>query len=84
MWKKSKTENNMEKKQAVFTKTKTALVGSAVAITAISGAYIDDKFEQNRYPVKSEYALIDTCLNGSSDAIPRHLFARKKNHASAH
>lgn len=58
---------------------KKALIGtvSALVIGGIAGKEIDDFLEPNRYPIKTEYALIEGCVKGTNATLLMQT-ARKK------
>lgn len=52
--------------------------GTVLVIGILGGQIADYAIFDNRYPLKVEYSLIDTCLNSSDTALNRILYKKKR------
>lgn len=54
-----------------FGKLKKPLIsaGAALVIGTVGGVTLDQLMDVNRYPLAVEYAIIDSCLNGSNHSV---------------
>lgn len=59
-----KSHIEIAKKATKLVKQNKILVAT-LATGAVVGAYIDDSFEKNRYPVRLEYQIISECVGQS-------------------
>lgn len=50
---------------------------SALAFGGIGGYHLNGYFS-DRYPVRVEYAIVDTCVNGAGNRIEEYLYRHKR------
>jgi len=61
-----------------FSKRKLISVSTALAFGALSGYTVNNAIDESRYPLETEYALVDTCINSSKNTLTRSQYKHKK------
>ncbi len=62
-----------------FSKRKLVSAGSALIIGTASGYAINNKFQEERYPLEVEYAIVDTCVNSSKSMVSVSWYENKRD-----
>ncbi|RBW65495.1 hypothetical protein DS893_10465 [Vibrionales bacterium C3R12] len=62
-----------------FSKRKLISGSSALLVGVIGGYTVSDKLEEVRYPLEIEYAIVDTCLNGSQNTVSVSWYESKRD-----
>ncbi|MCZ4370615.1 hypothetical protein [Vibrio diazotrophicus] len=62
-----------------FSKRKLVSSSAALLVGVVGGYQVNDVFDEIRYPLQVEYALVDTCLNASTSAVSKSWFNSKRD-----
>lgn len=60
-----------------YAKKKIISASTALAVGLGGGLYIDEKFETDRYPIKTEYNIIQSCLSNDNRALSESNYKKK-------
>ncbi|SON49924.1 hypothetical protein [Vibrio tapetis] len=62
-----------------FSKRRFVSASSALFVGVVGGYTVSDKLEEVRYPLKVEYAILDTCVNGSENTLSVRWYESKRD-----
>ncbi|MCJ2375561.1 hypothetical protein LNL84_01795 [Vibrio sp. ZSDZ34] len=62
-----------------FSKRKLVSAGSALVIGTVGGYAVNNKFDEERYPLEVEYAIVDTCVNSSKSMVSVSWYENKRD-----
>ncbi len=62
-----------------FSKRKWVSAGTALFVGALGGYKANNAFDEERYPLEVEYAIIDTCVNSSQNMVDVSWYENKRD-----
>ena len=62
-----------------FSKRKLVSASAALIFGAYSGYKVNDTLDENRYPLKVEYAIVDSCINSSKNMVTTSWYESKRD-----
>ncbi len=61
-----------------FSKRKLVSASAALVVGVIGGYEVNSIFDEERYPLEKEYAIVDTCINSSQKMISVSWYESKR------
>ncbi len=61
-----------------FSKRKLVSASAALIVGVVGGYKANDALDEVRYPLKVEYAIVDTCINSSKSAVSTSWYINKR------
>ncbi len=61
-----------------FSKRKLVSASAALVVGVVGGYKVNDALDEVRYPLEIEYAIVDTCINSSKNALSVSWYKNKR------
>ncbi|OCH21862.1 hypothetical protein [Aliivibrio logei] len=61
-----------------FSKRKLISSGAVLAVGLIGGYKVNTALDEVRYPLETEYAIVDSCINGSKNMVSTSWYESKR------